>query len=395
MSAMEAGFGKTWVNKAFPGVLKDRIRAVYKNYNSVLDDCTYMNMNRIFYLSAVGAPMRLLDIVLLANALGIAEPWGKALMICHSVLFLFYTAVLIITARVRKSPKINLTMRILEYAVPVVVLISGVIVTAIDQITTTSILPFLIVCVVFGAIFLIRPLVSTITLLGSYFIYYHLIALTVADYRILLSNRINGATVAALGILISVMNWHYNYVNITQKRRIGRQQKQLEKMAYHDPLTNLYTRHFFNETIKNELFAIERYGHESVIILLDIDDFKDINDKYGHMAGDEVLVQLAKLVTDNVRKSDIVCRFGGDEFVILAPNNSIQAGVGLAEKLRGLINKNVFTVEQTTVRTTASFGVSLLDVDQGHGNYFSKADQALHTAKNSGKNRVDKIANCV
>lgn len=369
---------------------REKLLIMLRNNNSVLEDCTYININRIFYLSALAASMRILDIVLFTNTASTSEVWSRGIIVCHSALLVFYIAVLLITARLRKMQHANLIMHMVEYAVPAVVLVSGIIIVAIDQLVTASITPFLIVCVVAGIVFLIRPLVSAAMFLGSYFIYYHVIALTITDYQVLLSNRVNGATAVAMGLLISIMGWHYNYTNITQKRRISSQQKQLEKMAYHDSLTNLYNRHFFDETINKELSAIQRYGHDSVLILMDIDNFKYINDTYGHLTGDQVLVQLAQLITANVRQSDIVSRFGGEEFIILIPQTSLPAGVILAEKLRKLISAKAFITGTITLHITASFGVSLLEASQGYESYFSNVDKALYHAKDKGKNRVEK-----
>lgn len=370
---------------------KEKILIIFHNNNRVLKDCTRINMNRIFYLSVVAAFMRVLDIILFTGVAGTSELWYKGILASHTVLLFFYTSVSFITARMRKIQRVNTIMRIAEYTVPVIILLSGIVIVTIDQLVTTSITPFLIVCVVPAAIFLIRPLVSIIIYIGSYFVYYNLISLTITDHQVLLSNRVNGATMVALGLLISIMTWHYNYVNITQRRRIRSQQKQLKKMAYHDSLTNLYNRHFFDETIKNELLAIQYYGHESAILLLDIDNFKNINDTYGHLVGDQVLVQLAKLITYNIRSSDIVSRFGGEEFIILMPRASLSEGCMLAEKLRKLISEEDFIADTVTLHITVSFGVSLLESSKDYKGYFSNADKALYLAKNKGKNRVEKV----
>lgn len=390
VNTVKAILEKHLARKTIFTTLIEKILLMLRNNNSVLEDCTYINMNRIFYLTAVAVPMRIFDIIIFTNAANTSEVWGRGIIICHSTLLFFYIAVLLVTARARKMHQTNFIMHTVECAVPVVVLVSGIVIVTIDQLITTSITPFLIVCAVSGIVFLIRPLLSIIIYLGSYLIYYNLIALTITDYQVLLSNRVNGATAVALGLLISVVGWHYNYTNIIQKRKTNSQQKKLEKMAYHDPLTSLYNRHFFDETIKNELLAMERYGHESVIVLLDVDNFKSINDTYGHLIGDQVLVQLAQLITNNVRKSDIISRFGGEEFVILAPKTSLLEGAILAEKLRKLISEEFFITDTITLHITASFGVSLLEAGKKRqASYFSKADKALYQAKGRGKNRVE------
>ena len=374
--------------------IKEKAITTFRNHSSVLNDSTLININRLFYLSAIAAPIRVLDIFLFTADPSVPKAWSRGIILSHLILLVFYSGVFIVSLHLRKKAQVNLTMRILQYVIPFIVLLSGIIVTAIDQLVTTNITPFLLVSIVFGAVFLIRPLFSALILMVSYLVYYFAIALTITNPQVLLSNRVNGITAVALGFLISAMSWYYNYTNITQKRRIESQQEQLKQMAYYDPLTNISNRHFFNKTIKKEFSAMQRYRYSSVIIIFDLDDFKMINDTYGHLAGDHVLKQVAQLISSNVRRSDTVSRFGGEEFVILAPRISLDEGYALAEKLRKLIAGKAFIAGSTTSHITASFGVSLLQASEDHGSeyYISLADKALYLAKNRGKNRVEKAS---
>jgi len=208
----------------------------------------------------------------------------------------------------------------------------------------------------------------------------------------LLSNRVNGITAVGMGFLLSIILWRYNYTNIIQKRRIETQQKQLEQMAYYDPLTDLPNRRLLEKLIKREFSLVQRYEHETVIVILDIDDFKMINDTYGHPVGDNVLRQLADLLKNNVREADTVARFGGEEFIILMPNTSMKEGYDLAERLRKLIMEKRFTIESISLQITSSFGVcSMHDIDsQTLNDWYYLADKALYLAKQGGKNKVEK-----
>lgn len=371
--------------------LFDKISIMWHNNNTILADCTLINIHRIFYLSGVSAFFRIVDIIAFTSTAAPSEAWGQGIILAHSILLFFYIAVLLVSASLRKRPRINYVMKIIQYIVPAVVLLSGIVIATIDQLVTTSITPLLIVYVVFGIVFLLRPAVSITMGLVSYFIYYNSIALTITDYQVLLSNRVNGATAVGLGLLLSIMFWHYNYLNITQQRQISEQQRQLQQMAYHDPLTNLYNRHFLTEKIKNEVSALQRYGHQSALILLDIDNFKEINDTHGHLAGDEVLVQLAQLITTHIRQADIAFRFGGEEFMILAPQTSLPSAIALAEKLRHLISQAAFHTGTTHCHITASFGVALMQTSAEHEHQFMLIDKALHLAKLRGKNRVETV----
>ncbi len=138
---------------------------------------------------------------------------------------------------------------------------------------------------------------------------------------------------------------------------------------------------------------MQRYGDEAVIVILDIDNFKKINDTYGHLVGDSILKQLAEFLKSNVRESDVVARFGGEEFIILMPKSSIEEGQAFAERLRKMIMEKEFVVGNIAIQITSSFGVSpLRDTGQEtFEDYYCLADKALYMAKHSGKNRVETL----
>lgn len=225
--------------------------------------------------------------------------------------------------------------------------------------------------------------------------YYNLLALTTSSQEILLSNRVNGITAVGIGFFLSVILWHYNYTNIVQKRRINLQQKQLEQMAYYDSLTDLPNRRLLEKLIKQESDLMQRHGHDTVIIILDIDNFKEINDTYGHPVGDSLLRQLADFLKSEVRQSDTVFRFGGEEFIILMPKTSPEEGYAFAERLRKLILDSKFAVGPVELQITSSFGVSSMRGISGNTleDYYLAADKSLYIAKQHGKNRVE--AACV
>lgn len=374
--------------------IKAQVIKSFRNNNSVLDECTLINVRRIYYLAMIAIPIRIFTILSFTCTTPHDSPavkmWAQGIITSHYLLLGFMITVLILAHKLKKSITTSTPMFILQYVVIVIIMSSGIAIVSIDQLVTTSITPFLLTCIVCGSVFLIRPLISFALYSTTYVAYYYLIALNIANQQVLLSNRVNGITAVGIGFLLSIIFWHYNYTNITQRWRIKKQQRQLEQMAYYDPLTFIPNRHYFDKVIKQELSSTQNHGHNSVIIILDIDDFKDINDTYGHPAGDNILRQLANILTDNIRETDTVSRFGGEEFVILMPKASLEEGYDFAERLRNLIYNKKFTIESVTLQITASFGVSLLhnNKSQRLEDYYSLADQALYLAKNSGKNRV-------
>jgi len=160
---------------------------------------------------------------------------------------------------------------------------------------------------------------------------------------------------------------------------------EISKLSITDSLTHLFNRRKAQALLDEEIYRSVRYESDFSVILLDIDHFKYINDAYGHNTGDIVLVAIAKLLLDNVRKSDEVCRWGGEEFVIFCPNTSIDQAASLAEKLRITISSELFA---DCCNVTCSFGVTSLLPSDSSEELINRADEALYKAKNEGRNQV-------
>jgi diguanylate cyclase (GGDEF)-like protein len=162
--------------------------------------------------------------------------------------------------------------------------------------------------------------------------------------------------------------------------------EQFEKMAITDKLTGLYNRYKFYSVAQQELNRSKRHKHPFSLIIFDIDHFKKINDTYGHDVGDRVLKTVAKLVRKNVRKYDYVFRWGGEEFIILAPETDINGALKLAEKIRTIIASHHFAkIGHVTI--SAGIAQFVEDIDKGIDSIVKRADNALYLAKHEGRNR--------
>lgn len=166
--------------------------------------------------------------------------------------------------------------------------------------------------------------------------------------------------------------------DITDKKRI-------EELSITDTLTGLFNRLKLDELFKTFLNISLRHGYPFSIIIIDIDFFKLVNDNHGHQIGDTVLKEFAQILKSNVRIEDTVGRWGGEEFLILAPGSDLEAAARLAEKLRKIIEKFNFT---TVGQKTSSFGVSTCHAGDDEKSMISRADEALYAAKNGGRNLV-------
>ncbi len=167
---------------------------------------------------------------------------------------------------------------------------------------------------------------------------------------------------------------------------------QKHKEAITDPLTGLYNRAAYVQALEQACLKWENDKVPATMLVWDIDYFKSVNDRYGHAAGDKVLQSVAKKLSTGVRKGDILARFGGEEFVMLLANKTLDEGLQLAERIRLLISSTEFTYKKQPLHVTISCGVSSFVENDTPTMIFERADKALYRAKQGGRDRVE-IAN--
>lgn len=172
--------------------------------------------------------------------------------------------------------------------------------------------------------------------------------------------------------------------------RITRDEKLLKKLADKDSLTNLYTRRIFDKHLKQEFLNSKRYKIPFFIILIDIDHFKSVNDNYGHHAGDIALKAISKIILSSCRETDIACRYGGEEFVVLAKSKTINDVKIFAERIRETIEETSIDIglAQPLLITISAGIAGYSDSAKDGVDIVSAADKALYQAKESGRNRV-------
>jgi len=166
---------------------------------------------------------------------------------------------------------------------------------------------------------------------------------------------------------------------------IRRKNKELNTLAMRDPLTNCLNRRAFFERIEGDILSAKRYGHDLSCIMLDIDHFKSVNDTHGHAAGDLVLKDLAKIFRTLKRGSDYICRYGGEEFVIVLSHTDIKGAMDVAERFRSAVESHDFS----GISITSSFGVSSINLGaKDASEIIGQADEALYSGKEGGRNCV-------
>lgn len=167
--------------------------------------------------------------------------------------------------------------------------------------------------------------------------------------------------------------------------------EQLQLLSITDSMSKLYNRRYFENTAEHYFESVKRNKTDLSLIMIDVDNFKQVNDNYGHKIGDLILIELANILLNQSRKSDIICRFGGEEFIILLPQTNIEGANFLAKKIRTHIEK--FSIQLDTsnqLKFTVSLGVSIVNIliDKNIEDCIKRSDDALYEAKNSGKNKV-------
>ena len=195
----------------------------------------------------------------------------------------------------------------------------------------------------------------------------------------------------ALGIVTSLMN--RRQVEQIEKDRslLKESEARMLELVARDSLTGLFNRRYMEETLDREISRAKREGRSLGVIMTDVDGFKQLNDAFGHALGDAVLASVAEVLDHNIRKSDVACRFGGDEFILILPECSLADTVMRAEALRRLVEAASFKLDGAEIgRVTMSMGVSALPE---HGviasDLLRAADKALYDAKRGGRNRVE------
>jgi two-component system cell cycle response regulator len=181
---------------------------------------------------------------------------------------------------------------------------------------------------------------------------------------------------------------------VRRKRLQDRLQKSYQRciaLALTDPLTGLYDRAYLDRHLDELIKRVHQDGISAAILMFDIDHFKQVNDTHGHDAGDDVLRELALRTTNSVRSVDLVARQGGEEFVVVMPETDLTIAAAVAERLRAAVAMEPFTVKATGQKLTVTISIGVTSAAAGEDDrdrMLKRADIALYTAKNHGRNRV-------
>jgi diguanylate cyclase (GGDEF)-like protein len=165
--------------------------------------------------------------------------------------------------------------------------------------------------------------------------------------------------------------------------------EEIYRMTIFDGLVQVYNRRYLFEALEREIIRARRHGRDLSVVMFDLDHFKQVNDGYGHLAGDFVLKELARVVQSRIRRDEVFARYGGEEFSLVLPETNLAGAHALAETLRRKVSEHAFVFQGETIAVTVSMGIAMLtDADRGATELIQRADEKLYESKRSGRNRV-------
>ncbi len=176
---------------------------------------------------------------------------------------------------------------------------------------------------------------------------------------------------------------------IRAEEALRESEKRYQELSITDGLTKLYNlRHFYNQ-LKLEIERTNRYHHSLTLLILDIDDFKQYNDSFGHLEGDKILIRLSEFIRKSVRRTDSAYRYGGEEFAIILPETNGEQGFVVAERIRACLKNEAFSpITERKIHISVSIGIAQFILNEPLKDFIRRADKSMYKAKELGKNRT-------
>ncbi|WP_051560329.1 GGDEF domain-containing protein [Clostridium beijerinckii] len=287
--------------------------------------------------------------------------------------------------------KFRLMNKLLIPTLTILILSSMAIISALDQAKPGNVSSvFIANLIIFSSIIMLRAPLNLAVYSIPFLAYLSGLVIFQNDINLLVTNIINGFIFFLAIIIISTGVYNSNYEKIAQNIILREINTKLNYISSHDSLTELLNRRSFSNHVSEKMRIIGKSKKVASLILIDVDHFKHVNDKFGHSVGDTVLKEISNIIIKHIKTTDLATRWGGEEFLIFLFETSINEACVLAENIRQEIQNKVIVTDKFQIQITASFGISLLkdNFSKSFDTSFKSADVALYKAKSQGRNRI-------
>ena len=304
---------------------------------------------------------------------------GYGLLFYSHVLFMlvmFIPLIIVTIIKPNSEYKSFLWQRACVICFLIFILIDTAIISIADQKTSAEITAYIMGVLGVSAIVYLKPVTSLIIYLLSFVVFLAGVSQMQSNPEILTGHYINSSFLVTIGWIFSVTLFNTRVSDFLNKKR-------LELYANFDYLTGCYNKRAFMNRLEQEIERARREQTTVSILFVDIDLFKQINDRFGHLAGDIVLKQVIKCFNNSCRNYDFIGRFGGEEFIICLPNTDLRVASEAAERFRSIVEDTEIICDSNTINITISLGVAALEPTQNENmdKFISRADNAMYQAK--------------
>ena len=363
-------------------------------YNSIIiEKNNKANAKRELYVLFLGIFMELFligvyDIPNIINNGWKAEN-GIYYLIAHTLLFFISLTGTFASYRVLRNKEFFL-FKFIKYENLNAVLSLGflsaiAVITSLDQVNSDSIMIYIFFSLITGFFFIMRPKFTFFALSVSLVIFIIGNVLYQTDTGILTSNLTNAILSIIVAFFISVVTYNSFVDHTITTIKLEESTKKLEFLSSTDDLTQISNRRKYEQNFKKEISRSKRTDIPISLIMFDIDHFKRVNDEFGHVVGDEVLIKLAESTTSQIRLEDTFARYGGEEFVIILSNSTLEKAMQKTKSIQQNLKKVVFDKDITI---TLSFGVTQYIPGEDSEEMFKRVDKALYEAKETGRDKI-------
>lgn len=367
----------------------------FQSSRQVDDDFVDFNARRMKGVTFVAIPISLVMFVLFffftPTQTPIEAMWALWIALAHGALAFAELVLLLSSLWYLKHAKTKRCGKLIEFFGVLIVLFAGTAITLIDQLVLSSITPFLIACTIAGAVLRIRPYKAAILYFAMFGVLTALMPLIQYDPLAIQSNIVNALFAVFIGLIVNYFVYKSSRDALLSGRKLGMNQavlerlnRQLDYLASHDELTGLPNRRSFLKAFEQKATS------NCAIVLFDLDRFKSVNDTYGHPIGDLLLQSTAETIARMLLETETFARWGGEEFILLLSDTNLQEATTRTETFRKTLEQLQIEDNEQVVRTSASFGVSMVRPDEPKpfDRAYHRADQALYQAKESGRNQT-------